>query len=137
MSGVYYRTKEQILDKMKLFHNCLIFILIPCLVRATQQTFNDSDNGVIVYMGSDMEQYHIRDMGFDFREGVVLCKELSNETLEYYYFMNNNGFRHYEMSCGDKAVRACNCSFNGPDDNNERIVGVSCFPSNEVVGSLR
>ena len=138
ISGVSYRTEEQIMEKMKLFHSSLILILIPCLVRATQQTFTDSDNGVIVYIGSDTEPYHIRDMGFNFREGSVLCKELSNETLEYYDFMDNtNDYEHYEMMCGDNDVRACDCNFNGPDDDERDIVGVSCLPSNDVVGSLR
>ena len=107
-------------------------------MRANQQTFNDSDNGVIVYIGSDTEPFHIRRNGFDFREGSILCKELSNETLEYYDFMGNtNDLRHYEMRCNDDDVRACDCNFNGPDDDNEDIVGVSCLPSNDVVGSLR
>ena len=82
-----------------------------------------SDNGVV----SEAEYYNIRDKGFDYREGFVACRNLSNEPmLKYERVSNDNGFEAIEINCDNLPELTSNCNFNFDDGN---VIKLTCLES--------
>ena len=82
-----------------------------------------SDNGVI----NDAMYYNIRDKGFDYQEGFVACRNLSNEIMvDYERVSNDNGFSSIELNCDNLPELTENCNFNFDDGN---VIQLTCLES--------
>ena len=126
--------------------NYFISFVISCILSASfaqeLYSFRENNEMLQVFYGDDKDGdwYYVRMSSFDYREGIIACRNLSNEAmLEYREMHVDNSVDEYGeiyMNCDDLPEKTSDCGFFV--NTGGSAIGLTCMKSvNYSVGDVR
>ena len=118
---------------------CLFAFTLACCQLIGAQSQNDvryNEHGIEMYTNN--QWYNIREKNFDYREGSVLCNELSGTSLVNYYETESDTTTSLvKLACNEQDTTLSQCTPNVEGDKDD-YVNVTCMSSGGLSeGSIR
>ena len=144
----YYRYTASIHILMSLMHSLKYIgsmfstrVLLCCILLSALKfgsecsaqelfSFRQLGDNLQIYYSDDGEAdyYNIRESGFDYREGIVACRNLSNELmLEYERANRDSEFDEIRLNCDNLPVLTSDCNDFTLNDGN--VIKLTCLES--------
>ena len=106
----------------------LFAFTFACCQLLSGQDVRYNEHGIEMYKGN--QWYNIREKNFDYREGAVLCNELSTTTslVDYYETASDTNTNLVKLACNPQDSLLSQCSANIEGGRND-YVNITCMSS--------